>query len=34
MAKFGLSDKGAMEILKLFMTPDEQLYDKKDHRLL
>ena len=27
--KFGLSDKGAMEILKLFMTPDEQLYDKK-----
>ena len=27
--KFGLSDKGAMEILKLFMTSDEQLYDKK-----
>ena len=27
--KFGLSDKGATEILKLFMTPDEQLYDKK-----
>jgi oleate hydratase len=27
--KFGLSDKGAMEILKLFFTPDEQLYDKR-----
>ena len=27
--KFGLSDKGAMEILQLFMTPDEKLYDKK-----
>ena len=27
--KFGLSDKGAMEIMKLFFTPDEQLYDKK-----
>jgi len=27
--KFGLSDKGAMEILKLFMTPDEQLYNKR-----
>ena len=26
---FGLSDKGAMEILQLFMTPDEKLYDKK-----
>ena len=27
--KFGVSDKGAMEIMKLFFTPDEQLYDKK-----
>ncbi len=27
--KFGLSDKGAMGILQLFMTPDEKLYDKK-----
>jgi oleate hydratase len=27
--KFGLSDKGAMEILKLFFTPDEQLYNKR-----
>lgn len=27
--KFGLSDKGAMEIMKLFFTPDEQLYNKK-----
>ena len=27
--KFGLSDKGAMETLQLFMTPDEKLYDKK-----
>ena len=27
--KFGLSDKGAMEILQLFMTTDEKLYDKK-----
>ena len=27
--KFGLSDKGAMEIMQLFMTPDEKLYDKK-----
>ena len=27
--KFGLADKGAMEILQLFMTPDEKLYDKK-----
>lgn len=26
--KFGLSDKGAMEIMRLFFTPDEQLYDK------
>jgi oleate hydratase len=28
-AKFGLSDKGAMEIMKLFFTPDEKLYDKR-----
>ncbi|MDO5400929.1 MAG: oleate hydratase [Eubacteriales bacterium] len=27
--KFGLSDKGAMEIMKLFMTPDEQLENVK-----
>ena len=27
--KFGLSDKGAMEILKLFFTSNEELYDKK-----
>ena len=27
--KFGLSDKGALEIAKLFMTPDEDLYDVK-----
>lgn len=27
--KFALSDKGAMEILKLFFTPNEELYDKK-----
>lgn len=27
--KFGLSDKGAMEIMELFFTPDEQLYDKR-----
>lgn len=27
--KFGLSDKGAMEIMKLFFTPDEDLYDKR-----
>lgn len=26
--KFGLSDKGCMEIVKLFMTKDEDLYDK------
>ncbi len=26
---FGLSDKGAMEIMKLFMTRDEDLYDRK-----
>lgn len=27
--KFNISDKGAMEIMKLFFTPDEDLYDKK-----
>ena len=27
--KFGLSDKGAMEIMKLFFTADELLYDKR-----
>ena len=27
--KFGLSDQGAMEIMKLFFTPDEALYDKR-----
>lgn len=27
--KFGLSDKGSMEIMKLFMTPDEQLTNVK-----
>lgn len=27
--KFGLSDKAVMEIMKLFMTRDEDLYDKK-----
>jgi oleate hydratase len=27
--KFGLSDKGAMEIMALFFTPDEALYDKR-----
>ena len=27
--KFGLSDKGAMEIMKLFMTPDEKLANVK-----
>ena len=27
--KFGLSDQGAMEIMKLFFTPDEALEDKK-----
>ncbi|MDO5377252.1 MAG: oleate hydratase [Clostridia bacterium] len=27
--KFGLSDRAAMEIMHLFFTPDEQLYDKK-----
>ena len=37
--KFGLSDKGAMEIMKLFFTPDEELYNKRideifDHEVL
>ena len=27
--KFSISDKGAMEIMKLFFTPDEDLYDKR-----
>lgn len=27
--KFGLSDKGAMEIMHLFFTQDEELYDKR-----
>lgn len=27
--KFDISDKGSMEILKLFFTPDEELYDKR-----
>jgi len=27
--KFGLSDKAAMEIMRLFFTPDEELYDKR-----
>lgn len=27
--KFGLSDKGAMEIMHLFFTPDEELYNKR-----
>lgn len=27
--KFGLSDKAAMEIMKLFFTPDEDLYNKR-----
>lgn len=27
--KFGLSEKGSMEIMKLFFTPDEDLYDKR-----
>lgn len=27
--KFGLSDEGAMEIMKLFFTPDEELYNKR-----
>ena len=27
--KFGLSDKGAMELMKLYMTPNEKLYNKR-----
>lgn len=27
--RFGLSDKGAMQIMRLFFTPDEELYDKR-----
>ena len=27
--KFAISDKGAMEIMRLFFTPDEQLQDKR-----
>ncbi len=27
--KFGITDKAALQILKLFMTPDEELYDKR-----
>ena len=27
--KFAISDKGAMQIMRLFFTPDEELYDKK-----
>lgn len=27
--KFAISDKGAMEIMKLFFTPDEKLYNKR-----
>ena len=37
--KFGLSDKAAMDIMKLFFTPDEELYNKRideifDHEVL
>ena len=37
--KFGLSDKAAMEIMNLFFTPDEELYNKRideifDHEVL
>ena len=37
--KFGLSDKAAMEIMKLLFTPDEELYNKRideifDHEVL
>ena len=37
--KFGLSDKAAMEIMKLFFMPDEELYNKRideifDHEVL
>ena len=31
--KFGLSDKGSMEIMNLFFTPDEDLYDKRINEL-
>lgn len=27
--KFGISDKGALEVMRLFFTPNEELYDKK-----
>lgn len=27
--KFGLSDQGAMELMRLYLTPDEQLYNKR-----
>jgi oleate hydratase len=27
--KFGINDKAALQILKLFMTPDEELFDKR-----
>ena len=27
--KFGLSDKGAMELMKLYLTPEEDLYNKR-----
>ena len=30
--KFALSDKAAMEIVKLFMTPNKDLYDKTSGR--
>ena len=30
--KFDISDKGAMEIMKLFFTPNEELQDKTHHR--
>lgn len=32
--KFGLSDKASMELVKLFMTRDEDLYDKKINEFL
>ena len=37
--RFGLSDRGAVEILRLFFTPDEELYNKRideffDHEVL
>ena len=31
--KFDISDKGAMESMKLFFTPNEDLQDKTHHRL-